>query len=202
MDSVVVTLNSIIPFNLQSDILIRKDANRDGICDYIAFQNDYIVAEFKSSPKFISENITYSPVYVYKYVIEFYNASPQNKCEKNPTCRNIFSKPYEFTASFSIQPPIVQVQEDQIEIIESIQKATVLVIPSDWKEVLMNYCYDISSNCIYNVKVKFHAIEIYSGKENELTGTFTVQFGDFPQGNSMDAYENIISTPDDSCILF
>jgi len=195
--SVVVVLNSVRPSTLQSDVIIKLDANGDGICDEISFQDDFVVFQMTSKPRVKSKDITFSPVYIYKYKLEFLNASTNNNCEKIPVCKEIFTKTYERGLSITLDAPTVT--DD--EVIEMSKTFQVTVVPAGWKDVLSLYCYTTSDNCVYNVKVTFYGVELYSGKESSIAGTFTVQFADYFQGNSIDEGGNIISIPDAPCIF-
>ncbi len=193
-DSVAVGIASIVPTKLESDVIVKKDFDGDGLCEGISFQDDTIVVTLKSLAITPAEgNFWTSPVVIDKYKLTFINASSTNKCEYSESCRALFSKPIERFVSSSVEPG------------ETIY-LTLSVIPIDWKNsVLMNYCMTPSDSCVYNVLLEIHAVEAFSGKSKWLKATLTVQIADYVKSNSVvvDSNGNIkeSSERDDDCIF-
>lgn len=172
--STVVNISGIVPSKLESDVVIKLDNDGDKLCDGISFQDDTIVV------KIVSRSITsneqsknFSPVIIDKYRIKFFNASAANNCEKNNICKSLFSHPIERFVNISVDP-------------NGEALLPISVIPADWKSnVLINFCSSVTDSCVYNALIELHAVEIYSGKENWIKGTLTIQIADYMKSNSV-----------------
>jgi len=191
--SVAVGITGVTPTNLQSDVVVKKDVNGDGVCDTIYFQDDTVVVTLSSLSIVPPEgNYQTSPVLIDKYKLTFVNASSANNCEKNEQCRVLFSVPLERFVSASVEPG-------------GTTNVTISVIPADWKSnVLINYCFTPFDSCVYNVILEVHAVEAFSGQSKWLRAMFTVQIADYQKGNSLTVDGgNIVENaePDDNCIL-
>lgn len=172
--STILGIESILPSKLDSDVFVKVDNDKDGICDALHFQDDTIVVSFKAYPNTDPQTsgINPSPVYINRYRITFFNASAGNNCEAHEDCKVLFSHPIEGLISLTVEP-------------NTTAYYTIPVISSDWKsQILINYCATPMDSCIYQAVIEFLATEVFSGKSEWIKGGFTVQIADYIQGNS------------------
>jgi len=189
--SVTVGIRDIVPSHLQSDVFVKVDNNNDGICDSIHVQDDTVVVSLYSYVYSKEINKNPSPIYIDRYRLTFFNASSANNCERNYSCALLFKESVERFISLSINP------DEKVY-------TTIVVIPSDWKYILMNYCTSPADSCKYNVFIELHATEVFSGKSVWIDGEFTVNIGDYVQGNAntyKDGKISVISEKDNNCKL-